>query len=90
MPTVLPIQVPSQSSRTASVMVASIVLSPSSARKNARPTARSADPVAFFAFSASSSVSSSPRSVQAAKPRKAIPAAIAIGPWYCSKLEPIA
>ena len=44
-------------------------------------TASSADPFALRAFCASSSVSSSPRRVHAAKPRKAIPAAMAIGPW---------
>jgi hypothetical protein len=43
MPIVEPIQVPNQPCRVASVIVASIVLSPSSARKNAPPTAHSAD-----------------------------------------------
>ncbi len=74
MPTVEPIQVPSQPCCVASVIVASMVLSPSSARKNATVTAMMAFLVVRLAFSASSSVSSSPRSVHAAKPRKASPA----------------
>ena len=40
-----------------------------------------ARPLLRRALAASSSVSSSPRRVHAAKPRKAIPAAMAIGPW---------
>ncbi len=42
------------------------------------------------ALSASSSVSSSPRRVHAAKTRKATPATIEIVPWYCSKAVPTA
>src|SRR3546814_605169 len=78
MPTVLPNQVPNQPSWVARVIVASIVLSPSSARKNAAPTARIARPLLFLAFCASSSVSSSPRRVHPAKTRKATPATIEI------------
>jgi hypothetical protein len=64
----------------ARVTVASIVLSPSSARKNTPPTARTADLVAVAAFRSSSSLSSSPRRVQAAKQKNASPARIEIGP----------
>lgn len=81
MPTVLPSQVPNQPSLVARVMVASMVLSPSSARKNAVPTASRAMPLEFLAFWASSSVSSSPRSVHAAKIRNATPATIEIASW---------
>ena len=73
-PTVEPIQVPSQPSWVARVIVASIVLSPSSARKNAMPTAMIAMPRLLRAFFASSSVSSSPRRVHPAKNRNATPA----------------
>jgi hypothetical protein len=44
MPRVLPIQVPSQPSWVARVIVANMVLSPGSVRKKATPTARTAAP----------------------------------------------
>ena len=77
-PGVLPSQVPTGPWSVASVLVASIVWSPSSPRKNAIPTASKAQPVAVCALSCSSSVSVSPRSVQAAKPRNAMQATIEI------------
>jgi hypothetical protein len=84
MPMVDPAQTPTRSMSpglsAASVTVASMVLSPSSARKNAPPTARIADLRVAAARRSSSSVSSSPRRVHAAKPRKATPARIEIGP----------
>ena len=89
MPMVDPAHVPSAPSLVASVMVASMVLSPSSARKKAVPTARSAAPVLLRALAASSSVSSSPRRVHSAKPRNATPATTAIAPWCSAKDVPI-
>jgi hypothetical protein len=84
MPTVDPAQTPARSVipglPAASVTVASMVLSPSSARKNAPPTARITDLGVAAARRFSSSVSSSPRRVHAAKPRNATPARIEIGP----------
>ena len=72
---------PSHPSRVASVMVASMVLSPSSARKKAMPTARMAAPWLTRALASSASVSSSPRSVHSAKARKAMPATMLIVAW---------
>ena len=74
MPAVDPSQVPIGSSVVARVTVASIVLSPSSARKNAVPIVTSAQRPVRFARPRSASPSSSPRWVQPAKPKKARPA----------------
>ncbi len=74
MPRVEPTQVPTSPSRVASVIVASMVLSPSSARKKAMLAASTALPVDRLARVASSSLSASPRSVQAANARNASPA----------------
>jgi hypothetical protein len=79
MPSVEPSQVPASPSRVASVMVASMVLSPSSARKKARLAASTALLVDLPARAASSSLSESLRSVQAANPRNASPASRFIG-----------
>src|SRR4051794_38123234 len=67
MPSVDPSHVPNQPWSVARVMVASMVLSPSSARKNAVPTAMTARLPARLTFSCSSSVRVSPRSVQTPK-----------------------
>src|SRR5581483_6474649 len=74
MPTVEPAQVPSRPSLVARVMVASIVLSPSSARKNAPAAAVTAYRRVRSARASSSSARVSPRTVQAAKARNARPA----------------
>ena len=60
--------------------MASMVLSPSSARKNATDAATTAEPVERSALACSSSVSVSPRSVHAPKPKNAIAATRAIQP----------
>src|SRR3954454_18803450 len=80
MPSVEPSQVPNQPWSVASVIVASMVLSPSSARKNAVPTAMTARLPARFTFSCSSSVRVSPLSVQNPKARNASAAARLIQP----------
>ena len=80
MPTVEPTQVPNQPYCVARVIVASIVLSPSSARKNATDAAATAEPVERSALACSSSVSESPRSVHAPKPKNATAATSAIQP----------
>ena len=80
MPSVEPTQVPNQPYCVARVIVASIVLSPSSARKNATDAATTADPVERSALDCSSSVSVSPRRVQAPNPRNATAATSAIQP----------
>jgi len=54
------------------------ILSPSSARKNAAATT-AADRATRLAFASSASSSPSPRSVQTAKPRNAIPVTAVIG-----------
>ncbi len=80
MPSVEPTHTPNHPYCVASVIVASIVLSPSSARKNATDAATTAEPVERSAFVRSSAVSLSPRSVQAPKPTIATAAASAIHP----------
>ncbi|BDH55176.1 hypothetical protein MTP03_01150 [Tsukamurella sp. PLM1] len=64
MPAVEPIQTPNQSCWVVRVIVASIVLSPSSDRKNADVTARNTDRVTRSAVADSSSDRVSPRHVQ--------------------------
>jgi len=59
MPTVEPIQVPNQPLLVARVTVASIVLSPNSARKNAIATAKKTERLTLDAFSFSASVTRS-------------------------------
>src|SRR4051812_36253128 len=76
MPSVEPSHVPNRPCSVASVIVASIVLSPSSARKNATDAATTADPVDRSTRAASSSASVSPRSVHAANAKNARPATI--------------
>ncbi|ALE80768.1 hypothetical protein WY02_22795 [Pseudonocardia sp. AL041005-10] len=84
MPTVDPAQMPIDPASVpcwaARVIVASIVLSPSSARKNATDAATTADPPARLAFASSSSERLSPRSVQAPNARNATAATSAIQP----------
>ena len=80
MPTVDPSQVPNQPCVVARVTVASIVLSPSSARKKAIVTAKNADLVLRCALDSSSTLSLSPRSVHRPKATKATPAKTLIGP----------
>ncbi|CAB4684155.1 unannotated protein [freshwater metagenome] len=72
MPTVEPAHVPTSPSVVASVTVASIVLSPSSAKKKTVPTAMMMCFDETLVLSLSSSVNSSPRKVQIPKPTKAI------------------
>ena len=74
MPSVEPIQVPTRPCSVANVTVASIVLSPSSARKNAIATVKNTDLELLATRAVSSSSSLSPRSVQAANPKNAAPA----------------
>jgi len=74
-PSVDPSQVPKGSAVVASVIVANIVLSPNSARKNAALAATIAECVLRSARLCSSSSRWSPWRVHAAKPRKARPAA---------------
>ena len=71
MPSVEPSQTANGLPVVARVIVASMVLSPSSARKNATDAATMADRLDRSTLASSSSVSSSPRSVQAANPRNA-------------------
>src|SRR6476646_6971321 len=76
-PAVDPSHVPRASSCVARVTVASIVLSPSSARKKAVPTVRMTEPVVWrLARSSSSAPRTSPRQVQIAKAKNASPATI--------------
>src|SRR3954453_15172709 len=80
MPSVEPSQVPNQPWSVARVIVASMVLSPSPAKKNATPTAIPARLPTRLTFSFSSSVRVSPRSVHRPKMMKAIAAARLIQP----------
>ncbi|OLT21367.1 hypothetical protein BJF78_34165 [Pseudonocardia sp. CNS-139] len=80
MPSVEPTHTPNHPYCVASVIVASIVLSPSSARKNATDAATTAEPLDRSAFARSSSESRSPRSVQAPNPTNATAATSAIQP----------
>ena len=80
MPSVEPSHTPNQPCWVASVIVASMVLSPNSARKNAAEAARIAERFDFSAFSCSPSLSESPHSVQAPKPTNATAAINAIQP----------
>ena len=77
-PIVDPSHVPHSPSVEARVTVASIVLSPNSAKKKATPTAITTDRVTCAARAPSSSLRLSPRRVQNPKPRKAAPAATVI------------
>ena len=74
MPRVEPIQTPTQSLSAARVIVASMVLSPSSASRKEEVTTKNAGAAAFWARLASASVSLSPRSVHRPKTTNMTPA----------------